>query len=63
MRSPDSVTMAGWPRSTTGRTDIGPPGRGYGYLWRTYTDGSFATRHLGRASSSRAALYRAGKSR
>ena len=32
--------------ATTERTGIGQPGRGYGYQWWTYTDGSFAARGI-----------------
>ena len=32
--------------ATTERTSIGQPGRGYGYQWWTYTDGSFAARGI-----------------
>ena len=32
--------------ATTVRTDIGKPGRGYGYQWWTTTDGSFAARGI-----------------
>ena len=32
--------------ATTSRTDIGRPGRGYGYLWWTYADGTFAARGI-----------------
>jgi CubicO group peptidase (beta-lactamase class C family) len=35
-----------WPDATTKRTDIGQPGRGYGYQWWTYDDGSFAARGI-----------------
>ena len=33
-------------RGDTTRTDIGQPGRGYGYQWWTYDDGSFAARGI-----------------
>jgi CubicO group peptidase (beta-lactamase class C family) len=37
----------GWlPEATTSRTGIGQPGRGYGYQWWTYDDGSFAARGI-----------------
>jgi CubicO group peptidase (beta-lactamase class C family) len=37
----------GWlPEATTSRTGIGLPGRGYGYQWWTYEDGSFAARGI-----------------
>lgn len=32
--------------ATTRRADIGQPGRGYGYQWWTYDDGSFAARGI-----------------
>lgn len=32
--------------ATSERTGIGRPGRGYGYQWWTYTDGSFAARGI-----------------
>jgi CubicO group peptidase (beta-lactamase class C family) len=34
------------PQATTTRTGIGQPGRGYGYQWWTYDDGSFAARGI-----------------
>ncbi len=33
-------------QATTTRTGIGAPGRGYGYQWWTYDDGSFAARGI-----------------
>jgi CubicO group peptidase (beta-lactamase class C family) len=37
----------GWlSEATTSRTGIGQPGRGYGYQWWTYEDGSFAARGI-----------------
>lgn len=37
----------GWlAEATTTRTGIGEPGRGYGYQWWTYDDGSFASRGI-----------------
>ena len=37
----------GWlAQATTERTGIGQPGRGYGYQWWTYTDGSFVARGI-----------------
>jgi len=33
-------------QATTKRVDIGQPGRGYGYQWWTYDDGSFAARGI-----------------
>jgi CubicO group peptidase (beta-lactamase class C family) len=37
----------GWlAEATTERTGIGQPGRGYGYQWWTYADGSFAARGI-----------------
>ena len=42
-----SIVPDGWlADATTARTDIGRPGRGYGYQWWTYTDGSFAARGI-----------------
>lgn len=41
------VVADGWlAEATTRRTDIGQPGRGYGYQWWTYDDGSFAARGI-----------------
>jgi len=42
-----SIVPDGWlADATTARTDIGRPGRGYGYQWWTYTDSSFAARGI-----------------
>ncbi|MBL8326807.1 MAG: serine hydrolase [Rubrivivax sp.] len=42
-----SIVPEGWlAEATTERTGIGQPGRGYGYQWWTYTDGSFAARGI-----------------
>jgi CubicO group peptidase (beta-lactamase class C family) len=42
-----SIVPEGWlAEATTTRADIGRPGRGYGYLWWTYDDGSFAARGI-----------------
>jgi len=42
-----SVVADGWfAEATTKRADIGRPGRGYGYQWWTYDDGSFAARGI-----------------
>jgi CubicO group peptidase (beta-lactamase class C family) len=42
-----SIVPEGWlTEATTERTGIGQPGRGYGYQWWTYTDGSFAARGI-----------------
>ncbi|MBV9892033.1 MAG: serine hydrolase [Rhizobacter sp.] len=42
-----SVVADGWlADATTKRADIGQPGRGYGYQWWTYDDGSFAARGI-----------------
>ena len=42
-----SVVPDGWlAEATSERTAIGQPGRGYGYLWWTYSDGSFAARGI-----------------
>ena len=42
-----SIVPEGWlAEATTGRTSIGLPGRGYGNLWWTYSDGSFTARGI-----------------
>jgi CubicO group peptidase (beta-lactamase class C family) len=42
-----SIVPPGWlEQATTERTGIGRPGRGYGYQWWTYADGSFAARGI-----------------
>ncbi len=42
-----SILPDGWlADATTERTAIGQPGRGYGYLWWTYADGSFTARGI-----------------
>jgi CubicO group peptidase (beta-lactamase class C family) len=42
-----SIVPEGWlADATSERTGIDRPGRGYGYLWWTYTDGSFAARGI-----------------
>jgi CubicO group peptidase (beta-lactamase class C family) len=42
-----SVVPDGWlAEATATRADIGIPGRGYGYFWWTYADGSFAARGI-----------------
>ena len=35
-----------WAQATTKRAEIGLPGRGYGYQWWTYDDGSYAARGI-----------------
>jgi CubicO group peptidase (beta-lactamase class C family) len=41
------IVPEGWlAEATTSRTDIGQPGRGYGYQWWTYDDGSFTARGI-----------------
>jgi CubicO group peptidase (beta-lactamase class C family) len=41
------IVPDGWVNdATTERTGIGRPGRGYGYQWWTYSDGSFAARGI-----------------
>ena len=35
-----------WAQATTKQADIGTPGRGYGYQWWTYDDGSFTARGI-----------------
>ncbi|MDQ2928161.1 MAG: beta-lactamase family protein [Pseudomonadota bacterium] len=42
-----SIVPEGWlAEATSKRTDISQPGRGYGYMWWTYDDGSFAARGI-----------------
>ena len=42
-----SVVPDGWlAQATTERVGIGVPDRGYGYMWWTYADGSFAARGI-----------------
>ncbi len=42
-----SIVPAGWlAEATHKQADIGVPGRGYGYQWWTYDDGSFAARGI-----------------
>lgn len=42
-----SIVPEGWlTEATTERVGIGEPGRGYGYQWWTYADGSFAARGI-----------------
>jgi CubicO group peptidase (beta-lactamase class C family) len=42
-----SIVPDGWLAEATGtRTGIGQPGRGYGYQWWTYEDGSYAARGI-----------------
>lgn len=42
-----SIVPEGWlAEATSERTGIGQPGRGYGYQWWTYTDGTFAARGI-----------------
>ena len=35
-----------WQQAATKQADIAQPGRGYGYQWWTYDDGSFAARGI-----------------
>ncbi len=43
----NSIVPHGWlADATTERVGIGQPGRGYGYQWWTYADGSFAARGI-----------------
>lgn len=43
----ESIVPEGWwQAATTKQADIGQPGRGYGYQWWTYDDGSFAARGI-----------------
>ena len=45
--SGQSIVPDGWLQDATSeRTGIGRPGRGYGYQWWTYADGSFAARGI-----------------
>ncbi len=42
-----SIVPEGWlAEATTARTGIGQPGRGYGYQWWTYDDGTFSARGI-----------------
>ena len=42
-----SIVPDGWLAEATGeRVGIGQPGRGYGYQWWTYSDGSYAARGI-----------------
>jgi len=42
-----AIVPDGWlADATTARTPTGVPGRGYGYLWWTYDDGTFAARGI-----------------
>ncbi len=42
-----SIVPEGWlAQATTTRTETGQPGRGYGYQWWTYADGSYAARGI-----------------
>lgn len=42
-----TIVPDGWlQEATTTRASIGMPGRGYGYQWWTYDDGSFAARGI-----------------
>ena len=40
------VPVDWWAQATTKQADIGTPGRGYGYQWWTYDDGSFTARGI-----------------
>lgn len=43
----ESIVPDGWlAEATTKHADIGLPGRGYGYQWWTYDDGSYAARGI-----------------
>jgi CubicO group peptidase (beta-lactamase class C family) len=43
----ESILPEGWlEEATTRRADIGVPGRGYGYQWWTFDDGSFMARGI-----------------
>ena len=42
-----AVLPEGWiARATTKQADIGNPGRGYGFQWWTYDDGSYAAQGI-----------------
>jgi CubicO group peptidase (beta-lactamase class C family) len=42
-----SILPDGWlPKATTKQADIGAPGRGYGYQWWTYDDGTYAAQGI-----------------
>ncbi|WP_024537527.1 serine hydrolase domain-containing protein [Comamonas badia] len=42
-----SIVSDGWLKAATSKqADIGQPGRGYGYQWWTYDDGTFAARGI-----------------
>ena len=42
-----AIAPDGWlAEATTERTGIGRPGRGYGFQWWTYTDGTYAARGI-----------------
>jgi len=42
-----SIVPDGWlTEATTERVSVGEPGRGYGYQWWTYADGSYAARGI-----------------
>jgi len=42
-----NIVPDGWlAEATTSRTGINQPGRGYGYFWWTYDDGSYAARGI-----------------
>ncbi|MEO7548411.1 MAG: serine hydrolase, partial [Ramlibacter sp.] len=42
-----AIVPEGWlAEATSTRTGIGQPGRGYGYQWWTYDDGTFAARGI-----------------
>src|SRR5205085_2169896 len=42
-----SIVPDGWlAQATSSRADTGQPGRGYGYQWWTYDDGTFAARGI-----------------
>lgn len=42
-----AIVPEGWfAQATSTQADIGQPGRGYGYMWWTYADGTFAARGI-----------------
>ena len=44
--APGTVPDAWLAQATTRQADIGQPGRGYGYQWWTFDDGSYAARGI-----------------
>ena len=46
MNGKSIVPEGWWADATTKRNDIGLPGRGYGYQWWTFDDGSYTARGI-----------------